>query len=63
MCGPSGTGKTMFLEALGHAAIHAGQRVAWFSLETLGILVRRHRADDSVTRAIARILRVDVGTA
>ncbi len=49
VCGPSGTGKTMFLEALGHAAVEAGRRVAWFSLESLGVLVRRHRADDSVT--------------
>ena len=60
VCGPSGTGKTMFLEALGHAAVEAGRRVAWFSLESLGVLVRRHRADDSVTRAIARILRADL---
>jgi DNA replication protein DnaC len=60
VCGPSGTGKTMFLEALGHTAVEAGRRVAWFSLETLGVLVRRHRADDTVTRAIARILRADL---
>ncbi len=60
VCGPSGTGKTMFLEALGHTAVHAGHKVAWFSLETLGMLVRRHRADDSVTRAMARILRADL---
>ncbi len=60
VCGPSGTGKSMFLEALGHAAVEAGRRVAWFSLESLGVLVRRHRADDSVTRAIARILRADL---
>lgn len=60
VCGPSGTGKTMFLEALGHDAVAAGHKVAWFSLENLGILVRRHRADDSVTRAIARILRADL---
>ena len=59
VCGPSGTGKTMFLEALGQAADDAGRRVAWFSLESLGVLVRRHRADDSVTKAIARILRAD----
>ena len=43
-----------------HAAVEAGRRVAWFSLESLGVLVRRHRADDSVTRAIARILRADL---
>ena len=60
VCGPSGTGKTMFLEALGHTAVAAGHKVAWFSLENLGILVRRHRADDSVTRAITRILRADL---
>ncbi|HUG86075.1 MAG TPA: IS21-like element helper ATPase IstB [Euzebya sp.] len=60
VCGPSGTGKTMFLEALGHDAVAAGRKVAWFSLEALGILVRRHRADDSVARAIARILRADL---
>jgi DNA replication protein DnaC len=60
VCGPSGTGKTMFLEALGQTAVDAGRRVAWFTLESLGVLVRRHRADDSVTRAIARILRADL---
>jgi DNA replication protein DnaC len=60
VCGPSGTGKTMFLESLGQAAVDAGRRVAWFTLESLGVLVRRHRADDSVTRAISRILRADL---
>jgi len=60
VCGPSGTGKTMFLEAIGQAAIDAGKKVAWFSLESLGVVVRRHRADDSVARAIARILRADL---
>jgi len=60
VCGPSGTGKTMFLEAIGHTAVEAGKRVAWFSLENLGVLVRRHRADDTVTRAMARILRADL---
>jgi DNA replication protein DnaC len=60
VCGPSGTGKTFFLEALGHTAVEAGRRVAWFSLEALGVLVRRHRADDSVAKAITRILRADL---
>ena len=54
---PSGTGKTFLLEALGQAAVQAGKHVAWFTLEQLGVLIRAHRADDSVTRAIARILR------
>jgi DNA replication protein DnaC len=60
VCGPSGTGKTFFLEALGQAAVEAAMKVAWFSLENLGALVRRHRVDDSVTKAVARILRSDL---
>lgn len=60
VCGPSGTGKSMFLEGLGQAAVETGRRVAWFSLEGLGVLVRRHKADDTVNRAIARILRADL---
>jgi DNA replication protein DnaC len=39
ICGPSGTGKTHFLEALGHAAVDAGAHVLWFSLEQLGQVV------------------------
>lgn len=60
VCGPSGTGKSHLLEALGHAAIHHGAHVHWFSLETLGGLVHRHRADDSMTRAIRKIMRADL---
>jgi len=59
-CGPSGTGKTFLLEALGQHAVEAGLRVAWFTLEDLGVLLRRHRADDTVTKAIARVLRADL---
>jgi DNA replication protein DnaC len=60
VCGPSGTGKTHFLEALGHAAIDNGAHVSWFSLEMLGAIIRRHRADDTTGRAIKRIMRADV---
>lgn len=60
VCGPSGTGKTFFLEALGQHAVETGLKVAWFSLEDLGALLRRHRADDTVTKAIARVLRADL---
>src|SRR5512144_3033602 len=60
VCGPAGTGKTFLLEALGQAAVEAGKHVAWFTLEALGVLIRRHRADDSVTKAITRILRADL---
>jgi hypothetical protein len=34
--------------------------VAWFTIEDLGALVRRHRVDDSVSKAIARITRTDL---
>ena len=60
LCGPSGTGKTFLLEALGQTAVEAGLKVAWFTLEDLGVFVRRHRADDTVTKAIARLLRADL---
>ena len=48
VCGPAGTGKTFFLEALGQQVIEAGMPVAWFTLEQIGVLVRAHRADDSL---------------
>jgi DNA replication protein DnaC len=60
VCGPSGTGKSHLLEALGHAAIDHGAHVTWFSLEQLGQIVRRGRADDSTGRAIKKIMRADV---
>ena len=60
VCGPSGTGKSHLLEALGHAAVDAGSHVSWFSLESLGALFRRHRADDTTGRAIRKIMRADL---
>ncbi len=60
VCGPSGTGKTFLLEALGQQAVEQGLKVAWFTLEQLGVLVGRHRADDSVSKAIGRVLRADL---
>jgi DNA replication protein DnaC len=60
VCGPSGTGKSHLLEALGHAAINNGAHVHWFSLETLGGLIHRHRADDTMNRAIRKIMRADL---
>ena len=60
VCGPSGTGKSHFVEALGQAAVDAGKTVSWFTLETLSALVRRHRSDDSVGKAIARVTRSDL---
>lgn len=58
--GPSGTGKSHLLEALGNAAIDDGLTVSWFTIETLGALVTRHRADDTVDKAISRVLKADL---
>ncbi|MEV5011541.1 IS21-like element helper ATPase IstB [Streptomyces sp. NPDC001312] len=60
ICGPSGTGKSHFTEALGQTAVEAGMTVVWFTIEDLGALVRRHRADDSLARAMARLIRTDL---
>jgi DNA replication protein DnaC len=58
--GPSGTGKTHLVEALAHAAIDAGRRVAWFTLESLTTAVGRAGADGSVARTINKITRADL---
>jgi DNA replication protein DnaC len=60
VCGPSGTGKSHFIEALGHLAIDKSKTVAWHTLETLAQLLRRHRADDTVSKAIAKLIRADL---
>jgi DNA replication protein DnaC len=60
VCGPSGTGKSHLVEALGHLAIDRGKTVAWHTLESLAVMLRRHRADDSVSKAIARLIRADL---
>jgi DNA replication protein DnaC len=58
--GPSGTGKTHLLEALAHATIDTGRRVAWFTLESLTAAVGRAAADGSTARAITKITRADL---
>ena len=60
VCGPSGTGKSHFIEALGHLAIDRGKTVVFHTLETLSALIGRHRADESVARAIGRLTRADL---
>lgn len=60
ICGPSGTGKSHFIEALGHEAIDNGKTVVWHTPETLAQLVLRHRADDSVHKAIQKLVRTDL---
>jgi DNA replication protein DnaC len=58
--GPSGTGKSHFVEALGHAVIDAGMRVSWFSLETLTATLGRAKVDASISRVVTRICRAEL---
>lgn len=60
VAGPSGTGKSHFIEALAHAAIENDLRVAWFTLETLTTTIGRAKADASIARIVARICRCDL---
>ena len=60
MCGPSGTGKSHFCEALGQHAIETGLIVVWYSIEDLGALIRRHRIDDTIAKAFTPILKADL---
>jgi len=58
VAGPQGTGKSHLLEAMGHHAVTQGLSVAWFSVEDLGTIIRRHRVDDSISKAFAALATV-----
>ncbi|MGH9205355.1 MAG: IS21-like element helper ATPase IstB [Acidimicrobiales bacterium] len=58
VAGPSGTGKSHLLEAIGHRAVDEGLSVAWFSVEDLGVIVRRHRVDDTVSKTFSSLVSV-----
>jgi DNA replication protein DnaC len=60
VAGPSGTGKSHFVEALAHAAIDNDLRVAWFSLESLTATIGRAKVDASISRVVTRICRCDL---
>ncbi len=60
ICGPSGTGKSHFCEAIAHGVIDAGMRVSWFSLESLTATLARAKVDASINRVIARICRAEL---
>src|SRR4051794_30993166 len=60
IAGPSGTGKTHFVEALAHQVIDAGMRVSWFTLESLTATIGRASVDASVAKTVARITRAEL---
>ena len=57
LVGPAGTGKSHLLVALGHAAVHAGHRVRYFTAADLVETLYRGLADNSVGRVIDTLLR------
>jgi DNA replication protein DnaC len=60
VAGPSGTGKSHFVEALAHAAIEQDLRVAWFTLETLTATLSKAKVDATIARTVARVCRCDL---
>jgi DNA replication protein DnaC len=60
VAGPSGTGKSHFVEALAHEVIESGMRVSWFSLESLTGVIQRAKVDASVPKVVQRICRADL---
>jgi DNA replication protein DnaC len=56
----SGTGKSHFVEALGHAAIEADLRVSWFTLESLTATIGKAKVDGTVARTVSRICGCDL---
>ena len=60
LVGPAGTGKSHLLVALGHAAVHAGYRVRYFTATDLVETLYRGYADNSVGRLIEQVVRADL---
>lgn len=60
VCGPSGTGKSHFCEALAHDAIEQGMRVSWFTLESLTTTMARAKVDLSMSKVVERICRSEL---
>ncbi|WP_405160819.1 IS21-like element helper ATPase IstB [Nocardia sp. NBC_01499] len=60
VAGPSGTGKSHFVEALAHSAIEKDLRVSWFTLESLATMIGKAKVDGSIARAVARICSCDL---
>lgn len=60
VAGPSGTGKSHFVEALAHAAIEKDLRVCWFTLESLTATIGKAKVDATIARTISKICSCDL---
>jgi len=59
LCGPAGR-EDVLPRSVGAARRRTRPARAWFTLEDLGGLIRWHRADDTVAKAIKAILRAEL---
>lgn len=60
LCGPHGTGKSMFVEALAAEAITIGKKVKWVTMEYLGYLVTKHQIDYTTTKTFNKFTKYDL---
>lgn len=58
--GPPGTGKSHVLIGVGHAAVHAGHKVRYFTAADLVDALYRGQADNTVGKIIDSLLRADL---
>jgi len=58
--GPPGTGKSHLLIGCGHAAVHAGFKVRYFTAADLIEVLYRGLADNTVGKIIDTLLRADL---
>ena len=58
--GPPGTGKSHVLIGLGHAAVHTGHKVRYFTAADLVDTLYRGLADNTVGKIIDTLLRADL---
>jgi DNA replication protein DnaC len=58
--GPPGTGKNHVLIALGHAAVHAGHKVRYFTAADLVDTLYRGLADNTVGKIIDTLLHAEL---
>jgi DNA replication protein DnaC len=58
--GPPGTGKSHVLIGLGHAAVHTGHKVRYFTAADLVDTLYRGLADNTVGKIIDTVLRADL---
>lgn len=60
ICGPHGTGKSMFVELLASEAITCGKKVKWLTMEHLGDIVAKNPLTVARTKAFNQLAKRDL---